>query len=119
MPPRAWQERVEDILEAMATICVYTAGLTEDEFIASRMLTEAVQYNFVIIGEAVANIPEELRDRHPEIPWRKMRDMRNFMTHVYFGVNLHIVWLTARQDLDTTAAALRELLAQEAGTDGL
>jgi hypothetical protein len=87
VPPRLWRERVADILDAVAAIQTYTAGMSADEFCSDRLVRDAVERNFAVIGEAVAHIPDQVRGRHPEIPWRPMRDLRNFIAHVYFGVN--------------------------------
>jgi uncharacterized protein with HEPN domain len=77
------------------------------------MAVDAVAWNFSVMGEASANIPEEVRQRHPQVPWRKMRAMRNFLAHVYFGISPSVVWRTATEDLAPTAELLRDLLAKE------
>jgi uncharacterized protein with HEPN domain len=66
--------------------------MTLKEFSKNKMVVQSVLYNFVIIGEASANIPNQIQSLNPAIPWCKMRDMRNIMAHEYFQVNLSIVW---------------------------
>ena len=85
MPPRNWPLRVDDILEAIARVERYTAGMSLEEFSADDRTIDAVIRNFEIIGEAAGAIDPELRDRHPEIPWREMRGMRNIVAHAYLG----------------------------------
>ena len=51
------------------------------------MVVDAVARNFEIIGEAAKNVPKDVQDRYPEIPWRKMYGLRNLITHEYFGVD--------------------------------
>jgi len=58
---RAWQLRVQDILIAIAAIQRHTANITLEEFIANKVLVQAVLYNYIIIGEATRNIPPEVR----------------------------------------------------------
>ncbi|MFW9906717.1 MAG: DUF86 domain-containing protein [Candidatus Thorarchaeota archaeon] len=50
-----------------------------------------------MIGEATKNIPESIRDKYPEIPWKSIAGMRDKLTHAYFGVRLELVWNTASE----------------------
>jgi uncharacterized protein with HEPN domain len=112
MPSRAsrdWRLRVQDILQATQDIADFTEGLSFEDFQNNKMLVQSVLYNFVIIGEAAANIPDEIKDVHPEIPWRTMADMRNVMAHEYFQVNLAVVWQTLRRSLPPVIARLKNL----------
>lgn len=113
MPPREWPDRVQDILDAVADIERYVAGLTYQEFAGNREKVHAVLYNIGIIGEAVSSLPEELRDRHPGIPWRDIRNMRNVVTHVYFGVDLQRVWDVAQNRMDPLRQQLQQLVEDE------
>jgi len=61
------------------------------------------------MGEAAANIPDEIKDLHPEIPWRIMADMRNVMAHEYFQVNLAVVWQTLRRSIPPVITRLKNL----------
>jgi len=113
MPSRNWQLRVQDILQAIADIHDFTNGLDFDDFQDDRMRTQSVLYNFVIIGEAATNIPDEIKERHPEIPWRMMSDMRNVMAHEYFQINLKVVWKTIHRSLPPLVPCLRAILLGE------
>ncbi len=73
------------------------------------MLVQSVLYNFVIIGKATANIPEEIKQQHPEIPWRIMTGMRNVMAHEYFQINLGVVWQTLKRSLPPVVVQLENL----------
>jgi uncharacterized protein with HEPN domain len=61
--------------------------MTPETFIADERTLDAVAYNLQIIGEAVKNIPEQLRDRHPQIEWRKIAGLRDILAHAYFAIN--------------------------------
>lgn len=110
MPPREWQFRIGDILNAIAAIGEYTAGLDFASFSADRRTLEAVLYNFVVIGEAANNVPEDVRNSPPEIPWDSMRKMRNVGVHVYFGIKADILWDTIHNDPPPLVPALHKLL---------
>lgn len=112
MPSREWSLRVEDILEAIAKIKRYTAGMTFESFKADAKTADAVIRNLEVIGEAARNIPDEVCQRFPEIPWDKMRGIRNILAHEYFGVSLPIIWQTIKADLPPLVPLLRDILAR-------
>jgi uncharacterized protein with HEPN domain len=110
VPPRDWKLRVQDILDAIAAIQEHTAGMDFASFAADRKTVDAVVYNFAVIGEASRCIPEAVADTTPHIPWKDMREMRNVLVHVYFGVNKQIVWDTIHIDLPPLVPLLKNLL---------
>lgn len=63
-----------------------------------------------IIGEATKNIPAEVRNQYPDIPWRSMAGMRDKLSHQYFGVNLEVVWKTSTEDLPQLRTKLQIVL---------
>ena len=111
MPSRDWQLRVQDILQAAQDIEDFTAGMTFEEFESNKMVVQSVLYNFVIIGEASNNIPDEIKMRETSIPWRMMGDMRNVMAHEYFQVSLRVVWQTVHRSLPPVITKLQDLIA--------
>jgi uncharacterized protein with HEPN domain len=60
-----------------------------------------------VIGEAVKKLSPELKDRHPEIPWRDVVGMRDKLVHDHFGVDLDAVWNTARKDIPQLKEEIR------------
>lgn len=90
---------VRDIVESVEAILDYTQGKVFEDFVRERMLQSAVIREFEIIGEAVAKLPEELKEKYPDIVWQDIKDFRNLLIHEYFGVDLEIVWNVIATDL--------------------
>ena len=113
--PRDWRIRISDILDCVAAIQSYTRNLSFAAFADQehRMLREAVERNFITIGEAARHVPAEIVERHAEIPWADLRGMRHAMVHEYPGVDLRIVWDTVRDDLPPLVEQLERLLEAE------
>jgi len=74
------------------------------------MIKDAVARNFEIIGETATRVPEEIQGIHPEVPWYKMKGMRNIMVHEYFRVDTKIVWVIARKDLHKIIPQIEKIL---------
>jgi uncharacterized protein with HEPN domain len=99
-----------DILEAIERIENYLKGLTFEEFYKNKLFVDAVVRNFEIIGEATKHIPEEVKKEHGQIQWSKMAGMRDKLAHEYFGVNIEIIWKTAKNRLPALKPLIEELL---------
>lgn len=112
MPPRDWRLRVADIVGAVDRIGRYTAGLDRSTFEGDERTVEAVCFALVVIGEAATHVPDEVQALAPQLPWRKMRAMRNLAAHEYFGIDVGTVWHTATSDVPTLKPLLESLLAR-------
>jgi uncharacterized protein with HEPN domain len=110
MSSRDWRSRVQDILIAIETIQRRIDGLDFQTFESTPILVESVIYQLIVIGEAAANIPPDIKQQAPELPWRQMTDMRNIMAHAYFRVEQNIVWETACNNLMPLIQPLHNLL---------
>jgi len=110
VPSREWRVRVEDMLEAIERIEEFVQGIDLDAFLKDRRTSDAIVRNLEIIGEAARNVPEDVASRHPGVPWKKAREMRNVLAHAYFGVDLPTVWKTIQDDLPPLKARLHEVL---------
>jgi uncharacterized protein with HEPN domain len=104
--------RLRDILEAARLISSYVAGTTESAFRQDTQKQDAVIRRIEIIGEAAAHLNEETRRAIPELPFRKMRGMRNIVAHDYANVELRIVWEVATIEVPQIVAVLEPFFAQ-------
>lgn len=94
-----WFFRVRHIVQSIERIMSYTQTMTCSEFVAGRMVREAVERNFEIIGEATAHIPADIQKKYNGVPWQKMKAMRNFIIHQYDEVEEIALWNTIQKDL--------------------
>lgn len=110
MSRRDWQDRIRDILDAIAEIQKFTRGMAYESFREDDKSIRAIEMNFIIIGEAANQIPEEIEEEYPEIPWGLMRAMRNRIVHAYFNVDEKLMWDTVQNDLPPLIPLLEKLL---------
>ena len=83
---------VEHILECIKLIEDYTKGVTKEDFLKSQQLQDSVIRRIEVIGEAVKNIPQEIKDKYSGIPWKRIAGMRDILIHEYWGIDLNLTW---------------------------
>lgn len=105
-------ERVADMFEAAERLeeqgSKGRARFDQDE-IVQLALVHLVQ----IIGEAASRVSDDLRQRHPEIPWRHVVGMRNRVVHGYFEVDLDLLWDVVTLDIPKLRAQLAAIPDEE------
>ena len=94
------RERLSDILDAIEKI-ESKASLGKEVFDTDEMIQVWIVYHLQIIGEASANLSNEVQSLAPHIPWPDIVGMRNILVHHYFGIDLEEVWRTAELYLPT------------------
>jgi uncharacterized protein with HEPN domain len=102
---------LEDMLLAMDRILEYLDGFTFYQFKRDYKTVDAVIRNFEIIGEASKNIPDEIKERFPEVPWDEMYLMRNRISHEYFGIDYEIIWDVSKNYLPENRKQILNVLS--------
>ena len=76
-----------------------TQGMTEHNFKKETWVQDAVFRRLEIIGEAVKNIPQDFKERYPDISWKNIAGMRDVLIHGYSGVSLAMTWKVIVKDI--------------------
>jgi len=90
---------LDDILESIELLETYTKDLSHKKFLEDHQVQDAIIRRIEIIGEAIRYFPDEVQEKYPEIPWREVRGMRNYIAHEYFGINYDMLWEVATKDI--------------------
>ena len=104
--------RIRHMLDATREAMSFASGHTRSDLDSDRMLVMALMKEIEVIGEAASHVSQEYRSNHPEIPWQDAIDMRNRLVHVYFSIDVAVVWDTVVEDLPPLQAALEKLVAE-------
>lgn len=99
MKNRDYKLFLYDILNSINKILKYTQDMSYEKFIDDEKTIDAVTRNFEIMGEAVKYLPANIRNKFPEIPFKKIAGMRDKIIHNYFGIDYEYVWATIKEDL--------------------
>ena len=110
--PKRWDVYVEDMIEASEQVMQYTRGVERSDFFADDMRYDATIRQLEVLGEAANRISDEVHEAHPEIPWRKIIDNRNYLIHGYDGIRPDELWGTISDSVPTLAPLLPGLLAE-------
>lgn len=112
MAPPSPVPRLTDIVEAIELIRTEMAGVTLEAFEPDKRKRWLVERGIEIISEASRHLSDELKDRHPEIPWPKVAGIGNVLRHEYEHVAHDVLWHVVRDDLPPLEKACREELVR-------
>ncbi|NVM19851.1 MAG: DUF86 domain-containing protein [Candidatus Lokiarchaeota archaeon] len=87
------------ILDSINLVEEYLKGKSKLDFLNSKQLQDSVIRRIEIIGEAIKNIPNDIKENYSQIPWKEITGMRDILIHQYFGVDLNLTWQVIDKDL--------------------
>ena len=101
---------LKDILEAMSAIERFVESVDFENFKNNDEKSSAVIRKFEILGEATKNIPENIRQKYPDVPWKEMAMFRDKLIHFYFGIKYEIVWDTIKDVIPQVKPLIQKIL---------
>ena len=110
---------LRDTLDDLALLILRAEQSVKDrtfgDLVANDEAYDALTYRLSMIGETCKKLPDELKARHPHLPWREMATFRNFASHDYFGVDANLVWQAAKNLEPVKTMMLEEIARIERG----
>lgn len=93
------RERLRHILQAIERLQTYAGNLSKEELEQDVLRYYGIVKNIEIIGEAARMLTNEFKAAHPQVPWRSISNMRNFLVHEYFQVDGDVVWAVIHSEI--------------------
>ena len=109
---------LEDIEKSCEKVVRYTEGWSKDQVFEDDIRADAVLLNPHIIGEAVKKLPDDLRERYPDVAWREIAVLRDVIAHTYFALDSDILWDAVERDVPALLDAVRKIIRAESRSEG-
>ena len=109
--PNRDRQSIEDMLRAARKILEYARGTSRETLPTVPMRLDAVLYEIVVLGEAARRLSPDLRERHPDVPWRDIIGLRSVVTHGYDQIDDDELWQVIDHDLPGLTSRLENILA--------
>lgn len=103
---------LQDILEVIDAIEQFIDGVSYEDFLNNREKQFAVERGIERIGEAVKNIPDEIRQQYSDIPWKQIAGMRDKIAHRYWQIDSEMVWQVTQRDIPVLKGYITMILTQ-------
>jgi len=101
---------LHDIIENIGEAEGFIAGMTYEEFIGDKKTVNAAIRSIEVIGEAAKHVPEDIRAKRPDVPWKDMAGMRDKCIHDYVGIDYEVVWTAVRDELPSLRQTIQSLM---------
>lgn len=106
---RDYSDYINDLVTSIKDISTFIESMTYNVFIEDKKTVNAVIRSLEIIGEAAKSIPDDIKNKYINIPWKEMAGMRDKLIHQYFGVDLSIVWNVITEEIPSIEPELEKL----------
>lgn len=105
--------RIQHMLDAAQQAIVFIEDVDQLELVDDLKTTFALVKCIEIIGEAAGRVSDTTQAASPDVPWRIIKAMRNRLVHVYFDVDIAVLWSTVTHDLPPLIRALESALRDD------
>lgn len=109
---RDYKLYLDDIIKATRKIEKYTRNLSLGQLKKKELVVDAVARNLGIIGEAAKNIPANIKNKYPDVEWKKIAGLRDILVHAYFGIDLEVVWDIIKNNLPELKRKVSKILTR-------
>lgn len=99
-----------DVLDSIESIEKYTENIAKNKFFDTPQIQDAVVRRIEVIGEAVKGLPISFRNKHSDVPWKKIAGTRDTLIHDYSGVDIDLVWEIVEKSIPILKNQISELL---------
>jgi uncharacterized protein with HEPN domain len=113
MKRRDYRDYLQDIIDAVNDIEGFVGDMSFEEFTKDRKTLNAVVRSIEIIGEASKSIPDTLKAKHKELPWKQMSGMRDKLIHAYFGVDVETLWKAVKENIPPLKKLIQKMLKDQ------
>ena len=116
--PRPIDLVVEELLDYIEQATGYVSGMTFEQYSSDRKTQRAVERCIEVISESSRYIPQDMKAKHPDIPWRDVAAIGNVFRHEYHNIGARVVWSTVTLHLPSLETAVRAIAGELPPEDG-